>query len=35
MIRCKLHPFGPTGLEDLITTKFIAYGDGQVCIYSN
>jgi glutamate-5-semialdehyde dehydrogenase len=26
----KLHSFGPMGLEDLATTKFIVYGDGQV-----
>ncbi|MBF0549438.1 MAG: glutamate-5-semialdehyde dehydrogenase [Deltaproteobacteria bacterium] len=26
----KLHAFGPMGLEELTTTKFIAYGDGQV-----
>ncbi len=26
----KLHSFGPMGLEDLTTTKFIIYGDGQV-----
>jgi glutamate-5-semialdehyde dehydrogenase len=26
----KLHSFGPMGLEDLTTTKFIVYGDGQV-----
>jgi len=26
----KLHAFGPMGLEDLTTTKFIVYGDGQV-----
>jgi len=25
----KLHSFGPMGLEDLTTTKFIVYGDGQ------
>ena len=28
----KLHAFGPMGLEDLTTTKFIVYGDGQVRI---
>ena len=28
----KLHSFGPMGLEDLTTTKFIVYGDGQVRI---
>ena len=26
----KLHSFGPMGLEDLTTTKFIVYGDGHV-----
>jgi glutamate-5-semialdehyde dehydrogenase len=26
----KLHSFGPMGLEDLTTTKFIVHGDGQV-----
>lgn len=26
----KLHSFGPMGLEDLTTTKFIIYGDGQI-----
>ncbi len=26
----KLHSFGPMGVEDLTTTKFIVYGDGQV-----
>ena len=26
----KLHSFGPMGLVDLTTTKFIVYGDGQV-----
>ena len=26
----KLHSFGPMGLEDLTTRKFIVYGDGQV-----
>jgi len=26
----KLHSFGPMGLTDLTTTKFIVYGDGQV-----
>jgi glutamate-5-semialdehyde dehydrogenase len=25
----KLHAFGPMGLEELTTTKFIAFGDGQ------
>jgi glutamate-5-semialdehyde dehydrogenase len=25
----KLHSFGPMGLEDLTTRKFIIYGDGQ------
>jgi len=26
----KLHAFGPMGLEELTTTKFIAYGTGQI-----
>jgi glutamate-5-semialdehyde dehydrogenase len=26
----KLHAFGPMGLEELTTTKFIVYGEGQV-----
>jgi len=26
----KLHAYGPMGLEELTTTKFIAYGDGQI-----
>lgn len=26
----KLHAYGPMGLEELTTTKFIAFGDGQV-----
>jgi len=26
----KLHAFGPMGLEELTTTKFIAYGEGQL-----
>ena len=26
----KLHAFGPMGLEELTTTKFIIYGDGQI-----
>jgi glutamate-5-semialdehyde dehydrogenase len=26
----KLHAFGPMGLEELTTTKFIVYGNGQV-----
>ncbi len=26
----KLHSFGPMGLEDLTTQKFIVYGDGQI-----
>jgi glutamate-5-semialdehyde dehydrogenase len=26
----KLHSFGPMGLTDLTTTKFIVYGDGQI-----
>jgi len=28
----KLHAFGPMGLEELTTTKFIIYGDGQIRI---
>jgi glutamate-5-semialdehyde dehydrogenase len=28
----KLHAFGPMGVEDLTTTKFIIYGDGQIRI---
>jgi glutamate-5-semialdehyde dehydrogenase len=28
----KLHSFGPMGLEDLTTQKFIVYGDGQIRI---
>jgi glutamate-5-semialdehyde dehydrogenase len=28
----KLHAFGPMGLEELTTTKFIIYGNGQVRI---
>ena len=28
----KLHSFGPMGLEDLTTTKFIVYGNGQIRI---
>jgi glutamate-5-semialdehyde dehydrogenase len=28
----KLHAFGPMGLEELTTTKFIVYGNGQVRI---
>jgi len=28
----KLHSFGPMGLEDLTTTKFIVYGEGQIRI---
>jgi glutamate-5-semialdehyde dehydrogenase len=27
---CKLHAFGPMGLEELTTRKFVVYGDGQV-----
>ena len=27
---CKLHSFGPMGLEELTTTKFIVYGEGQI-----
>jgi glutamate-5-semialdehyde dehydrogenase len=26
----KIHSFGPMGAEDLTTTKFIVYGQGQV-----
>jgi glutamate-5-semialdehyde dehydrogenase len=26
----KIHAFGPMGLEELTTTKFIVYGDGQI-----
>jgi glutamate-5-semialdehyde dehydrogenase len=26
----KLHAFGPMGLEDLTTRKFVLYGDGQL-----
>ncbi len=26
----KLHAYGPMGLEELTTTKFIAYGEGQI-----
>ena len=26
----KLHAFGPMGVEDLTTSKFIVYGSGQV-----
>jgi glutamate-5-semialdehyde dehydrogenase len=26
----RLHAFGPMGLEELTTTKFIAFGNGQV-----
>jgi glutamate-5-semialdehyde dehydrogenase len=26
----KLHAFGPMGLEELTTTKFIVYGQGQI-----
>ena len=26
----KLHAFGPMGLEELTTSKFIIYGEGQV-----
>jgi glutamate-5-semialdehyde dehydrogenase len=26
----KLHSFGPMGLEDLTTRKFVVLGDGQV-----
>ncbi|MFQ5852469.1 MAG: glutamate-5-semialdehyde dehydrogenase [Candidatus Binatia bacterium] len=26
----KIHAFGPMGLEELTTTKFVAFGDGQI-----
>jgi glutamate-5-semialdehyde dehydrogenase len=26
----KLHAYGPMGLEELTTTKFVVYGDGQI-----
>jgi glutamate-5-semialdehyde dehydrogenase len=26
----KLHAFGPMGVQDLTTTKFVVYGDGQI-----
>jgi len=26
----KLHAYGPMGLEELTTMKFIAFGDGQI-----
>jgi len=26
----KLHSFGPMGVEELTTTKFIIFGDGQI-----
>ncbi len=26
----KMHAFGPMGLEELTTTKFIAFGEGQI-----
>jgi glutamate-5-semialdehyde dehydrogenase len=26
----KLHAFGPMGLEELTTTKFVVLGDGQI-----
>ena len=26
----KIHAFGPMGLEELTTSKFVAFGDGQV-----
>ncbi|MEA3279390.1 MAG: gamma-glutamyl-phosphate reductase, partial [Thermodesulfobacteriota bacterium] len=26
----KLHAFGPMGLEELTTTKFVVFGDGQI-----
>jgi len=26
----KIHAYGPMGLEELTTTKFIAFGDGEI-----
>jgi len=26
----KIHAYGPMGLEELTTTKFIAFGNGQI-----
>ena len=26
----KVHAFGPMGLEELTTTKFVVFGDGQI-----
>ncbi len=26
----KIHAFGPMGLEELTTTKFVVFGDGQI-----
>jgi glutamate-5-semialdehyde dehydrogenase len=26
----KIHAFGPMGLDELTTTKFIVHGDGQI-----
>nr|MCS5624373.1 gamma-glutamyl-phosphate reductase [Candidatus Neomarinimicrobiota bacterium] len=26
----KLHSFGPMGLRELTTTKFVVFGDGQI-----
>ena len=26
----KLHAYGPMGLEELTTRKFVVYGDGQI-----
>jgi len=26
----KLHAFGPMGIEELTTTKFVVFGDGQI-----
>jgi len=26
----KLHAFGPMGVEELTTTKFVVFGDGQI-----
>jgi hypothetical protein len=28
--RSKLHAFGPMGLEELTSTKFIVHGNGQI-----
>jgi glutamate-5-semialdehyde dehydrogenase len=26
----KLHAFGPMGIDELTTTKFVVFGDGQI-----